>query len=57
MDQPGEEGDEALIWAEVPAALEKRLKELITEEYLRCNTKGILRLYENDISRSSYNTS
>ena len=52
IDQPGEEGDDALIWADVPAALEKRLKEepqLITEECLKCNAKGILRLYENDI--------
>ena len=41
-----------MIWADVPEALEKRLKEkpqLITEECLKCNVKGILRLYENEI--------
>ena len=45
IDQPREEGDDALIWADVPAALEKRLKEKpqqITEECLRCNAKDIV---------------
>ena len=54
LDQPGEEGDDALIWADVPEALRKRLKEKpqqITENCLMCNAKGILRLYENDITQ------
>ena len=52
IDQPGDEGDDALIWADVPAALAKRLEQKpqqITEECLRVNAVGILRLYENDI--------
>ena len=37
IDQPGEEGDDALIWADVPEALKERLKDkpqLITEDCL-----------------------
>ena len=52
IDQPGEEGDDALIWADVPDALKERLKDkpqLITEDCLYDNARGILRLYENDI--------
>ena len=52
LDQPGEEGDDALIWADVPKALKERLEkkpQQITEDCLMCNAKGILRLYEHDI--------
>ena len=52
IDQPGEEGDDALIWADVPKKLKQRLlakPQLITEECLLENAKGILRLYNNDI--------
>ena len=54
IDQPGEEGDDALIWADVPEALRKRLMQKpqqVTEDCLMCNAKGILRLYENDITQ------
>ena len=52
IDQSGDEGDDALIWADVPTALTKRLEQKpqqITEECLRVNAVGILSLYENDI--------
>ena len=52
IDQPGDEGDDVLIWADVPEALERQLKEkpqLITKDCLLDNAKGILRLFENDI--------
>ena len=52
IDQPGEGGDDALIWADVPEKLSKRLKEKpqrITEDCLVENAKGVLRLYQNDI--------
>ena len=52
IDQPGEEGDDALIWADVPKALEERLAQKpqqITEDCLMVNAKGVLRLYEHDI--------
>ena len=52
IDQPGDEGDDALIWADVPHALEERLKEkpqLITKVCLYDNAISILRLYKNDI--------
>ena len=52
IDQPGDEGDDALIWADVPDSLKYRLEDkpqLITQDCLLDNAKGILRLYENDI--------
>ena len=52
IDQPGEEGDDALIWADVPEALQERLADKpqrITQDCLMGNAKGILRLYANDV--------
>ena len=52
LDQPGEEGDDTLIWADVPKILKERLEaktRQITEDCLMCNVKGILSLYEHDI--------
>ena len=52
IDQPGEEGDDGLIWADLPAALKERLKnkpQQITQECLKMNAEGVLRMYENDI--------
>ena len=54
VDQPGEEGDDALIWADVPEKLKERLEnkpQQITETCLLENAKAILRLYENDITQ------
>ena len=52
VDQPGDEGDDALIWADVPEKLSERLAskpQQITESCLLENAKAILRLYENDV--------
>ena len=52
IDQPGEKGDDALIWADYPKAIKDRLKnvpQLVTEDCLLGNAQGILCLYENDI--------
>ena len=54
MDQPGEEVDDTLIWADVPEKLKERFEskpQQITESCLLENTKAILRLYENDITQ------
>ena len=52
IDQPGEEGDDALIWADLPKELVRRLEnkpQRVTEDCLLDNAEDILRLYENDI--------
>ena len=52
VDQPGEEGDDALIWADEPYALKERLEakpQQITEDCLLGNAQAILRLFENDV--------
>ena len=45
MDQPGDEGDDALIWADVPSKLCERLAskpQQITESYLLENVKHLI---------------
>ena len=52
IDQPGEEGDDVLVWADVPKALKQRLEnkpQRITQECLVGNVERILCLYESDI--------